>query len=362
MGTVRARPDRVGSVAVTRRLDRQALVFTAPSVVEVRREPCPAPAPGEVLVRTLVSAISAGTELLIYRGLAPAGMAADAALASLPGSLGFPLKYGYACVGRVIGLGPGVDAGLGRLAFAFQPHQTHFTAPLQDLVPIPEGFPAERAALLPSAETAVNFVHDGQPLAGEKVVVFGQGVVGLLTTALLASMPLAALLSVERMAHRREASLSFGAHAVFDPEAADGLSRLAAALADPAPPGADLIYEVSGEPAVLDAALRVAGFDGRVVIGSWYGDKRAHLDLGSDFHRSRIRMISSQVSTLAPELRGRWTHARRLAFALSLLGRLEAERLISHRVPFENAAEAYRLLADQREPVLQVVLTYPEEP
>jgi len=346
---------------VTSPADRQALFFTGPSTVEVRREACPAPAPGEVLVRTVVSAISAGTELLIFRGLAPARMAADATLGSLPGSLAFPLKYGYACVGRIVGLGPNVDARLGMLVFAFQPHQTYFTAPLADLVPLPEGFPVERAALLPSAETAINFLHDGRPLTGEKVVVFGQGVVGLLTTALLSSMPLQALLTVDPDAHRRRTSLSLGASAAFDSLSSDGVAPVVATLAEPAPPGADLVYELSGDPAALDAALRVAGFDGRVVIGSWYGEKRATLDLGSEFHRSRIRLIASQVSTLAPSLRGRWTHARRLAYAWTFLEKVAAERLISHRVPFAEAGEAYLLLTDPRRPALQVVLTYPDE-
>jgi threonine dehydrogenase-like Zn-dependent dehydrogenase len=111
---------------------------------------------------------------------------------------------------------------------------------------------------------------------------------------------------------------------------------------------------------VLDWALRATGYDGRIVIGSWYGEKRAALDLGGEFHRSRIRLISSQVSTLAPELRGRWTHARRLGTALALLQRVAPDQLITHRLPFANAAEAYRLLADHPEQAIQVVLTYPE--
>lgn len=340
---------------------RRALYFTAPGKIEIRQEGLPSPASGQVLVRTLRSAISAGTEMLIFRGLAPASMPADATLSSLPGTLAFPLKYGYASVGKVIQIGDGVDRSLqGALVFAFQPHQSHFVAAAEETVPLPADMPVERAVFLPSAETAVNLVHDGRPLAGEKVVVFGQGVVGLLTTSLLASMPLSALVTLDRHSRRREASLALGAQHALDPEDPDCAARLARALADDAHPGSDLTYELTGDPAVLDHALRATGFDGRVVIGSWYGQKRATLDLGGEFHRSRIHLVSSQVSTLAPGLRGRWTHARRLAYAVAWLARIEPEGLITHRVPFEDAADAYRLLADHPEQVVQCVLTYPE--
>jgi 2-desacetyl-2-hydroxyethyl bacteriochlorophyllide A dehydrogenase len=298
---------------------------------------------------------------MIYRGLAPAAMPADASLPSLPGTLAFPLKYGYASVGRIVAVGPGVDpARRDTSVFAFQPHQSHFVTPAAEAIPLPADLPLERAVLLPSAETAVNLVHDGRPLAGEKVVVFGQGVVGLLTTALLAAMPLAALVTLDRHARRRRSSLALGAHLSLDPDAGDTPTRLTQALADPVHPGADLSFEVSGDPAVLNQALGATGFDGRIIIGSWYGEKRAALDLGGEFHRSRIRLISSQVSSLAPELRGRWTHTRRLAYALSFLREIEAEGLISHRVPFEDAVSAYRLLDEHPEQTVQVVFTYPE--
>jgi 2-desacetyl-2-hydroxyethyl bacteriochlorophyllide A dehydrogenase len=346
---------------VSRGLSRQAIVFTAPSVVEVRAEPLAAPGAGEILVHTLLSAISAGTELLVYRGLAPASMTIDATLPSLPGKLTFPLKYGYAAVGRIIDIGAGVDPSLrDSLVFSFQPHQTHFTAPLAETMTLPAGVIPERAVMLPSAETAVNLVQDGRPLVGERVVVFGQGVVGLLTTALLAAMPLETLVTLDRHALRRQASLALGAQLALDPAGADTPDRLTDVLANPDHRGADLVFEVSGDPAVLDQALRATGYDGRIVIGSWYGEKRAALDLGGEFHRSRIRLISSQVSTLAPELRGRWTHARRLGTALALLQRVDPDKLITHRLPFSDAAEAYRLLADHPEQAIQVVLTYPE--
>lgn len=310
-----------------------SVVFTAPRQVEVRDEPMPVPGPGEVLVRTEVSAISAGTELLVYRGQAPEDLPADAAIPGLEAALRFPLKYGYSTVGRVVATGQRV--------FAFHPHESHFVARPEDLVPLPEDLDPEAAVFLPNVETAVNLAHDGRPRVGERVAVFGQGVVGLLTVALLARFPLERLVAVDPLAERRGLARQLGA----ETEAGDLR-------------GFDLTYEVSGRPETLDDAIAATGFSGRIVIGSWYGTKRAPIDLGGAFHRSRIRILSSQVSTLDPELTGAWTKARRLATALDLLPSLGPQRLVTHRFPVERAAEAYALLDEKPREALQVVLTY----
>ncbi len=337
-----------------------ALYFTAPRRVEQRTEPCPAPGPGQVRVRTLISAISPGTEMLIYRGQMPQALAADETLEALAGALAYPLKYGYAVAGRVTDLGAGVDAAWqGRLVFAFQPHQTCFVASVESLLPVPEGVPPERAAFLPNMETAVNFLLDGAPRIGEKAAVLGQGVVGLLTTALLAQFPLTALVVYDRYPLRRETARRLGATAALDPAAPDALEAAREALgARDLYDGADLTYEVSGNPQALELALELTGFAGRVVIGSWYGTKRAPLDLGGRFHRSRIRLLASQVSTLAPEHTGRWSKARRLSVAWDMLRAFPAEELITHRFPFAQAAEAYRLLDERPEEAIQVIFTY----
>ncbi|MBL8092495.1 MAG: hypothetical protein JNJ43_19330, partial [Anaerolineales bacterium] len=157
-------------------------------------------------------------------------------------------------------------------------------------------------------ETAVNFLLDGAPLIGERVAVFGQGVVGLLTTALLARLPLASLTTFDKFPLRREWSQKFGA------SSADlrGLKDLGGLEGD-------LIYELTGSPAALDDAISAAGFSARIVVGSWYGEKRHAVDLGGKFHRARLKLISSQVSTLTPELHARWSKARRLAVAWQML-------------------------------------------
>jgi 2-desacetyl-2-hydroxyethyl bacteriochlorophyllide A dehydrogenase len=352
----------VGRFGVGQSLTARALYFTAPYQVAVREECLPQPAPGQVLVQTMVSAISPGTELLIYRGQAPTDMPVDATIAALAGEFGFPLKYGYAAAGRVIAVGsPAEQAWRGRLVFAFQPHASHFVGAADDLLPLPDTIGPEEAVFLPNMETAVNFLMDGHPAIGEHVVVFGQGVVGLLTTALLAQFPLARLITLDRYASRRQRSLALGAHLSLDAAAADILDRLQGCFQEQeADAGADLTYELSGNPGALDQAIAVTGFSGRIVIGSWYGQKRADLNLGGRFHRSRIRLISSQVSTIAPEWGGRWTKRRRLQIAWRMLQQLGPAPLITHRFPLERANHAYALLDQHPEEAIQVLLTYGE--
>ena len=357
------------------RVKRRAVLFTAPGAVEVCTEEMAPPQGDELLIETIVSAISAGTEMLFYRGQVPAGMSADSSIDGLTDEVSYPLKYGYACVGRICeavcpparqGETAGADGQIdaagkedSRSYFAFHPHESHFCASPEALLPVPEGMAPAQAALLPNAETAVNLVMDGAPLVGERVLVMGLGIVGLLTTALLAQFPLAALIAVDPLAQRRRIARRLGASQTLDPGGADGAEGLREALTDVGERhGADLIYELSGQPPALDAAVSVAGFDSRIVVGSWYGTKAAALQLGGSFHRNRVRLISSQVSTVAPRLRGRWTKARRMESAWQLLAKLPAEELISHRFPLEQAADAYRLIDNCPEQTLQVILNY----
>ncbi len=341
-------------------MENRVLYFTAPRRLELRTEPCPNPNAGEARVRVMASAISPGTEMLIYRGEMPKGLAADETLEALDGALAYPLKYGYAAVGEVVAIGAGVPSSwLGQRVFAFQPHQRCFVASVKSLHAIPSGIGLEAALFLPNMETAVNFLLDGAPRIGEKVAVLGQGVVGLLTTALLGKFPLSALVVYDRFPRRRELALSLGADAALDPNSADALEKGRALLrAREFYDGADLTYEVSGNPQALDLALELTGFAGRVVIGSWYGTKSAAINLGGRFHRSRIRLLASQVSTIAPADTGRWDKPRRLSVAWDMLRALPAEKLITHRFPFTQATDAYRLLDEHPEEAIQVILTY----
>jgi 2-desacetyl-2-hydroxyethyl bacteriochlorophyllide A dehydrogenase len=334
---------------------RRTVYFTAPRQIEIRTESLAAPADGEVLVETICSAISAGTEMLVYRGQFARGLAdAHDALSS---RIDYPVAYGYACVGAVKETGKHVDpAWRDKLVFAFQPHTTHFVLPAAALIPLPENISPKTACFLPNMETAVNLIQDAAPIIGERVMVFGQGIVGLLTTALLMEFPLAARLVADRYPLRRAAALALGVTAAFDPEA-DGFHDEARILLER---GADLSFELSGHPAALNDALALTGFSGRVVVGSWYGEKQAALNLGGAFHRSRIKLISSQVSTIAPELGARWDKARRFGVAWDALQRIQPQRWITQRFPIEQAADAYRLLDEHPQETIQILLSYQE--
>jgi 2-desacetyl-2-hydroxyethyl bacteriochlorophyllide A dehydrogenase len=339
---------------------RQALYFLGPGEVEVREEPVPEPGPEQVLVKSLVSGISPGTEMLIYRDQFPAEVTIDASIPSLAGTFHYPLKYGYATVGQVVTSGSQVpEEWSGRLVFVFHPHESHFLATPEELLPIPGGISPEVATMLPNMETAVNFILDGAPLLGEQVVVFGQGIVGLLLTAVLAKMPLASLMTLDLFPRRRLASESLGAQACLDPTESQILSALKSMMPDNRfYPGADLTYEISGQPSALDQAIGVTGYHGRVVIGSWYGRKKAELNLGGVFHRSRIRLVSSQVSSISPELTGRWCKPRLLGLAWRMLAEIKPAPLITHSFKLSEAPAAYELLDKHPGEAIQVLLSY----
>lgn len=333
---------------------RQVLYFTAPYQVVVCQEPLPPLAAGQVLVRTLLSAISAGTEMLAYRGEMPADIPLDAEIAGMSHPFRYPTPYGYAAVGEVTALGAGVDERwMGRQVFAFVPHQSRFALPADQLIEIPAHITAADAVFLPFVETAVSLLMDGQPVIGEQAIIWGQGVMGLLVTALLARYPLAALCTVDAYPLRRQKSQALGATHSFAPADVNGWQMLLGAA------GADLGYELSGNPAALDQAITAVGFGGRIVVGSWYGQKPAALHLGGAFHRRHQRLISSQVSNLAPSWLARWSKARRLDVAWKLLAELQpAGSLITHRFPLPDAPQAYQLLDQNPGAALQVVLTY----
>lgn len=332
-----------------------SVYFTAPKKVSVVEDELPAMEAGQVMVQTLFSAISPGSEMLLYHGEFPQDIPLDENLPALAGEIAYPLKYGYCTVGVVVEVGAGVDnTWMERLVFAFQPHTSHFVANPETLLPLPKGLNPEEAVFLPNMETAVNFLMDGAPIIGERVIVFGQGIVGLLTTALLSQYPIAHLITLDRYKYRRAHSLELGAQIALDPGQPDTQRRLLAALPD----GADLSYELSGSPEALNQAIKITGYNGRVVVGSWYGSKQAALDLGGHFHRSRIRLISSQVSTIAPAFQGRWSKARRFDLAWEMIEKIRPSRFITHHLPLERASEAYQLIDQKPGETLQVVFTY----
>lgn len=342
-------------------MKKSRLLFNQPFAIRIENSPMPEPADRELLVATRLSAISAGTEMLVFRGQFPADLPVDEGIPSLAGHFQYPLAYGYSCVGEVVAAGASADPGwIGRRVFAFHPHESHFCAKPNDLFPLPDHLADEDAVFLASMETAVNLLMDGRPAIGERVIVWGQGVIGLLTTALLAQVPLERLVTVDRLALRRRTSDRMGADLVLSGDEEDFTDRL---FAESDTAGidrkADLIFELSGNPDSLNTALICAGFDTRVVIGSWYGTKPVNVDLGGRFHRDRIKIEASQVSTIAPPLAGRWTPERRLQMACRMLDSCRPGHLITKRFDIRQAQNAYELLANCPQDHLQLVFTYP---
>lgn len=337
-------------------MNRKSLYFEGPQQVAIRQEKIPAIKTGEVLVRSILSAVSPGTEMLIYHHQLPQGLETDTTIAALAGEVNYPMKYGYSIVGEVVEISQSVDPGwLGKRVFAFNPHESFFVSNTDYLLPIPPDIPVEAAAFLPNMETATNLVMDGRPLLGERAAVFGQGIIGLLTTALLAQFPLSEITTCDTYPNRRQMSLSLGATKSLKPDEVQAYSH---ALKQGKAAHPDLIFELSGSPEALNQAVQISGYETRIIIGSWYGQKETCLNLGGEFHRNRVKLISSQVSTIASDLQGRWDKARRFELAWEQLAKIKPSQFITHRLPLEQASEAYRLLDQQPEETLQVLIEY----
>jgi 2-desacetyl-2-hydroxyethyl bacteriochlorophyllide A dehydrogenase len=327
-----------------------AVWFPRARSVELRTEELPEPGPDEVRVHAVLSAISQGTEMLVYRGEVDAELALD--LPTLAGGYGFPLKYGYASVGRAIAVGrDALSVREGDLVFALHPHQDEYVVAESLVRRLPSNATPDQGVFLANLETAINVVLDAKPRLGETVAVFGQGVVGLLVTQLLRRSG-ARVLAVEPSALRRSFAERCGAEAVIAPSDLALLRTLTGGR------GADIAIDASGSPSALQAAIDSVALEGTVVVCSWYGEKPVPLDLGGRFHRGRVRLVSSQVGRIDPSLAPRWDRERRLALATELLGELVLAELITHRIPFARAAEAYALLDGQSAETLQVVLDY----
>ena len=328
------------------------LEFESPYQVRVSERQLPALGSEEVLVESQISAISSGTEMLAYKGLLPDNLALDENLAGMQGLVSYPLSYGYAVAGKVIETGRNVDAKWEEAnVFAFKSHQSHYVAHTNELVQIPSSVQFEDAVCLANMETAVSFLMDGKPLIGEKILVIGLGVVGMLTTSLLLRNADLSVSVVDLLAYRRTMCSDLGNVEVLEPTQLPGQHAEEGEKFD-------LVYELSGSPAGLNTAIEVVRETGRIVVGSWYGKKPASINLGSRFHRAKINIYGSQVSRLDPVHTGRWTKKRRMDLAVSLLKPVKPSQFISHTFPIQHAEKAYALLDGEKEEVLQVVFKY----
>jgi hypothetical protein len=296
----------------------RALWYVGPGRAELREERVAAPNSGEAQVRALFGAISRGSERLVQAGRVPASEYERMRAPFMGGAFPFPVKYGYATVGRVEAGPPELRE---RVVFSLHPHQSLFTLPAAAAFPIPDGVPPRRAVLAANMETALNAVWDGAPGPADRVAVVGGGLVGLLIAYLCARLPGAEVTVVDLATVRAEPAQAIGAR-----------------FAEPAgaPAGCDLVFHASGTAAGLATALRLAGEEARVVELSWYGTGEVAVPLGEAFHSRRLRLVSSQVGKVAPSHRSRWTHGRRLAAALALLRDPVLDVLIAPAVAFED--------------------------
>lgn len=284
-------------------------------------------AQGDLEITTLFTAISRGTERLIFEGRVPEGEYETMRAPFQQGDFSFPVKYGYCAVGRVMN-----TARAGEVVFTLFPHQARFSVPQAAALPVPETVPPSRAVLAANMETALNIIWDAGVMAGDRVAVVGCGVVGALVGYLAARIPGTEVCLVD-----------------IDPARADLAHTLGCdfSLPDQATGDADVVIHASASEAGLASAIALAGLEATVIEASWYGTGTTRTPLGGRFHQRRLRLVASQVGRIPRDQAARWTYARRLAKALELLADPVLDALISGETPFGDLAQDYgRILAD----------------
>jgi 2-desacetyl-2-hydroxyethyl bacteriochlorophyllide A dehydrogenase len=326
----------------------RAVTFVAPRRVELREVEVPDPPDGHLLVATEWSGISSGTELLAYRGEVDPGLPLDETLGALAGTFAYPFRYGYSAVGRVVR--PAGPFREGQRVFAFHPHQDRFVADADGAVAVDDLDP-RAATLYPLVETAVQVSLDAAPRLGETAVVVGLGAVGILVAALLGRTG-AVVLGSEPEPARRAAAEAFGVRAVGPDEVGEAVAAQTGGR------GADLVVESSGSPRALAASLGLLAHEGTALVCSWYGTKPVALPLGADFHRRRLALRSTQVSTLPAALTARWDRRRRAELAWRLTRELPLAALATHGFAFEQAAEAYACADRKDDGLIHAALRY----
>ena len=321
---------------------RTALAFwlRTPGHGEIRHTSIPEPGPDDVLVRTLHSGISRGTETLVYRGGVPASQHRAMRAPFQDGEFPAPVKYGYLNVG-VVEQGP--RELVGRTVFCLYPHQTRYVVPAAAAVPVPDGIPPRRAVLAGTVETAVNALWDAPPLVGDRVTVVGAGMVGCCVARLLARVAGVSVTVVDVDAGRAGTAAALGATFAKPADAADGQ---------------DLVVHASATSAGLQLALDLLAPEGTVLDLSWYGDTEVMLSLGGAFHARRLAIRASQVGQVAPSRRSSRTTSDRLALALDLLRDPVFDVLITGSSPFAQLPEIMGRLAEGILPALCHVVDY----
>lgn len=317
-----------------------AFWLRTPGKGEIRPVEVPEPGPGEVMVRTLWSGVSRGTETLVYRGGVPESQHHAMRAPFQDGDFPGPVKYGYLNVG-IVEHGP-ADL-LGRHVFCLYPHQTRYVVPTGAVTVVPDGVPPARAVLAGTVETAVNALWDAAPMAGDRIAVVGAGMVGCCVARLLAGFPGATVQLVDADPSRAAVASALGVGFAL-PEQAEG--------------ECDLVVHTSATEAGLVRSLELLVPDGVVVELSWYGDRLVSLPLGEFFHSRRLTVRCSQVGTVAAARQGRRDYADRMALALRLLADPAFDALITGESAFEELPEVMSRLAGGELPALCHRITY----
>jgi NADPH:quinone reductase-like Zn-dependent oxidoreductase len=310
-------------------MSRNARAFwvVGPGAAEIRSETLARPRAGEVLVETLYTGISRGTEALVFQGRVPDTEYQRMRCPHQSGDFPGPVKYGYASVGRVV---EGSELLAGKPIFCLYPHQTAYVVPESAVFPLPAGVPPQRAVLAANMETAVNALWDGLPRLGDRITVVGAGVVGSLCAYLARRLAGTDVELVDIQGARADVAAALGA-------------RFAAPAG--AAPERDLVVHASGSAEGLKLALALAAPEATVLELSWFGDREVALELGRGFHVQRLTLRSSQVGTVSPNARARWSRARRLAFALELCRDSALDALIDEESEFDALPETMKRLS-----------------
>jgi threonine dehydrogenase-like Zn-dependent dehydrogenase len=307
---------------------------------EIRPVTLPKPRREDVMVRTVRSGVSRGTETLVFRGGVPPDQHAAMRAPFQEGDFPGPVKYGYLNVGAVE---QGPAELRGRTVFCLYPHQTAYVVPAGAVTLVPEDVPPDRAVLAGTVETALNALWDAAPLLGDRAAVVGAGMVGCCVARLLGRFPGAQVTLVDVDAGRADVAAALGVDFALPAEA---------------PGGCDLVVHASATSAGLQRSLELLAPEGTVVELSWYGDAEVRLSLGGAFHSRRLGIRASQVGTVSPARRGRRTTAERLALALELLRDPAFDALLTGQSRFCELPDVMARLAEGSLPALCHTISY----
>jgi 2-desacetyl-2-hydroxyethyl bacteriochlorophyllide A dehydrogenase len=318
----------------------RALWYVAPGKAELRPATIGEPGANGLLIRTLYSGLSRGTERLIFEGKVPEAEWSRMKAPAQEGEFPFPVKYGYSAVGLVE---EGPAEMKGRHVFVLYPHQDRFIVQPERAYVIPDNIPPRRATLAANMETALNILWDGSAQPADDIVVVGGGIVGMLVASLASRLPGAKVTLVDIEPSRETIANKLGVRF---------------ALPDQAPGDADLVIHSTASAGGLSLALKLAGVEGTIVEASWFGTGMVNVPLGDAFHSRRLRLISSQVGNICASRAKRWTTRRRLEAAIRLLADERLDALIGEEVPFAELPQQLSRLLSPTAPGLGALVRY----